>query len=142
MSLLKRRSPLPLGMTPRPPTRSPQQCRSDGAVRQWQRRRAVAEAGGGTGRAASRWQGLRGGGPVRPLGQSSLPSWIIGSSSLVFRSTARTIVRSSTPSGLAATAGMICRESGRLKRTVKVPSGRSWTGSPCRVTRALGSVAP
>ena len=78
----------------------------------------------------------------RPTAQSSLPSWIIGSSSLVFRSTARTIVRSSTPSGLAATAGMIWRESGRLNRTVKVPSGRSWTGSPWRVTLALGSVVP
>ena len=41
---------------------------------------------------------------------------------------------------VAATAGMICRLSGRLKRIVKVPSGRSLTGSPCRVTRALGSV--
>ncbi len=56
---------------------------------------------------------------------SLLLSWIIGSSSFVFRSTARTIVRSSMPSALDATAGMICRESGRLKRTVKVPSGRS-----------------
>ena len=54
----------------------------------------------------------------------SLLSWIIGSSSLVLRSTARTIVRSSMPSALAATAGMIWRESGRLKRTVNVPSVR------------------
>ena len=47
----------------------------------------------------------RDGRTARPVpGQSSLPSWIIGSSSFVFRSTARTIVRSSTPSGLAATA--------------------------------------
>ena len=52
------------------------------------------------------------------------------------------MVRSSMPSALAATAGMICRESGRLKRTVNVPSGRSWTGSPWSVTRALGSVVP
>ena len=43
---------------------------------------------------------------------------------------------------LAATAGMIWRESGRLKRTVNVPSGRSWTCSPCKVTWALGSVVP
>jgi hypothetical protein len=34
----------------------------------------------------------------RGVDQISLPSWIIGSSSLVFRSIARTIVRSSTPS--------------------------------------------
>ena len=51
----------------------------------------------------------------------------MGSSSLVLRSTARTIVRSSTPSGLAATAGMIWRLSGRAKRTVNEPSGRSFT---------------
>ena len=41
-------------------------------------------------------------------------SWIIGSSSFVFRSTASTMVRSSTPSAEAATAGMICRLSGKL----------------------------
>ncbi len=75
-------------------------------------------------------------------GQSSLLSWIMGSSSFVLRSTASTMVRSSMPSALAATAGMIWRESGRLKRTVKVPSGRSWTGSPWSVTRAFGSVVP
>src|SRR5262249_52657912 len=98
------------------------------------RRRATRPESLGAGRAASRRQ------PVSA--QSSLPSWIIGSSSFVFRSTARTIVRSSTPSGLAATAGMIWRESGRLNRTVNVPSGRSCTGSPCRVTLAFGSVAP
>ena len=77
---------------------------------------------------------------LRP--QISLLSWIIGSSSFVLRSTASTMVRSSMPSALAATAGMIWRESGRLKRTVNVPSGRSWTGSPWSVTRALGSVRP
>ena len=70
--------------------------------------------------------------------QSSLPSWIMGSSSLVLRSTARTIVRSSTPSGLEAVAGMIWRASGMLKRTVKEPSGRTWIGSPWRVTRGVG----
>ena len=106
------------------------------AGRQW-RRRATRRPGVGRRRAAS-----RDGTDVDGRTQSSLPSWIIGSSSLVFRSTARTIVRSSTPSGLAATAGMIWRESGRLNRTVKVPSGRSWTGSPWSVTLALGSVAP
>jgi len=52
----------------------------------------------------------------------SLWSWIIGSSSLVLRSTASTMVRSSPPSALAATAGMIWRESGKLKRTVNEPS--------------------
>ncbi len=72
----------------------------------------------------------------------SLLSWIIGSSSLVLRSTASTIVRSSPPSALAATAGMIWRESGRLNRTVNEPSLRRLTGSPCKVTWAPGSVAP
>ena len=60
----------------------------------------------------------------------------------MLRSTASTMVRSSTPSADDATAGMICRLSGRLKRIVKVPSGRSLTGSPCSVTLAFGSVAP
>ena len=58
------------------------------------------------------------------------------------RSTANTMVRSSTPSGEVATAGIICRPSGRQNRMVKVPSERNLTGSPCKVTRALGSVAP
>ena len=82
-------------------------------------RRHAARPQGRPGRAARRDVRRAGGQAARDPAQSSLPSWIIGSSSLVFRSTARTIVRSSTPSGLAATAGMICRESGRLKRTVK-----------------------
>ena len=72
----------------------------------------------------------------------SLPSWIIGSSCLVLRSTASTIVRSSTPSAEVATAGMICLLSGKLKRIVKLPSGRRVTGSPCNVMRAFGCVLP
>jgi len=51
-------------------------------------------------------------------------------------------VRSSMPSGDVATAGNDLPAVGQLKRIVKVPSGRSLTGSPCKVTRAFGSVAP
>src|SRR5262249_23225790 len=62
----------------------------------------------------------------------------MGSSCLVLRSTARTMVRSSIPSGDVATAGVIWRLSGRLKRIVKGPSGRSLTGSPRNRHPGLG----
>ena len=42
------------------------------------------------------------------------------------------IVRCSTPSGELAITGITCRRSGRAIRTVKLPSGRSGTGSPCK----------
>ena len=46
------------------------------------------------------------------------------------------------PSLLLATTGMTWRRSGRWSRTVKVPSGRSRTGSPRNVTWASRWVAP
>ena len=52
----------------------------------------------------------------------------------VLRSTAKTIVRCWVPSWLLATTGKTWRRSGRLKRTANVPSLRSLTGSPRRVT--------
>ena len=61
-------------------------------------------------------------------------SRIIGSITFVLRSIARTIVLCSTPSRLLATTGSNWRRSGMLNRTVKVPSGRSFTGSPAKVT--------
>lgn len=67
------------------------------------------------------------------IAQASL--WrLTGSMTLVFLSTASTTVRCSDPSRLQATIGKSCRRSGKLILTVKVPSGRSFTGSPESVT--------
>ena len=52
------------------------------------------------------------------------------------------IVRCSTPSGELAVTGITCRRSGSAIRTVKLPSGRSGTGSPCSVTWACGWLTP
>ena len=69
-------------------------------------------------------------------------SRLTGSMTLVFRSTANTIVRCSAPSRLLATIGRTWRRSGRLKRTANVPSLRIFTGSPRSVTWASGWVTP
>ena len=59
---------------------------------------------------------------------------ITGSIVLVLRSRARIVVLCSKPSELSAATGMTWRRFGSCMRTVKVPSGRSVTGSPLSVT--------